>query len=183
MSEYQHYGVPEAVAKAYLAYVRDHIRLVREAGEALGVPEAQLQVHDVSKMDPAEFVGYSLHFMGGGAPDQFAEAFLHHIHFNAHHWQHYLFPDGFTPNGSTVEAGALPMPEQYVLEMVADWQAMSMGLTHSWDMTDWLFHNLGKLRLHSLTRQRLGTILGQLGYREVWEAKGLGEVCSAAREK
>ena len=35
---YQHYGVPEAVARDYLLYVRDHIRLVREAGERLGVP-------------------------------------------------------------------------------------------------------------------------------------------------
>ena len=50
---YHHYGVEESVAKAYLTYVRDHIRLVREAGERLGVPEEQLQVHDASKMDPA----------------------------------------------------------------------------------------------------------------------------------
>ena len=35
---YHHYGVEESVAKAYLTYVRDHIRLVREAGERLGVP-------------------------------------------------------------------------------------------------------------------------------------------------
>ena len=62
---YQHYGVPEAVARDYLLYVRDHIRLVREAGERLGVPEAQLQIHDASKLSQAEFPGYTLHFMGG----------------------------------------------------------------------------------------------------------------------
>ena len=56
----------------------------------------------------------------------------------------------------------------------ADWQAMSMGQTRSWDMTDWLSNNLGKLRLHSLTRERLGTVLKGLGYREVWEATGNG---------
>ena len=77
--EYEHYGVPEAVAKAYLAYVRDHIRLVREAGERLGVPEEQLALHDQSKFSQEEFVGYSLHFMGGGSPDLFAEAWLHHL--------------------------------------------------------------------------------------------------------
>lgn len=171
---YHHYGVPEPVAKAYLTYVRDHIRLVREAGERLGVPDEQLQVHDVSKLSQAEFRGYALHFMGPGAPDLFAEAFLHHVHFNAHHWQHWLFPDGFTPKGSTVEAGALPMPMNYILEMAADWQAMSMGQTRSWDMTDWLSNNLGKMRLHSLTRARLGTVLQGLGYRDVWEATGNG---------
>ena len=169
---YHHYGVPDDVAKAYLEYLETHIRLVNEAGVRLGVSSEQLALHDLSKYSQEEFPGYAMAFFGPGAPDRFAEAWLHHLHTNAHHWQHWLFPDGFTPKGSTVEAGALPMPEHYVLEMVADWQAMSMGQTRSWDMTDWLSNNLGKLRLHSLTRERLGTVLKGLGYREVWEATG-----------
>lgn len=166
--------MPDAVAKAYLEYLETHIRLVNEAGKRLGVPEDQLALHDQSKFSQKEFVGYSMAFFGGGAPDLFAEAFLHHVHSNPHHWQYWLFPDGFTPKGSTVEAGALPMPVNYILEMAADWQAMSMGQTRSWDMTDWLSNNLGKMRLHSLTRERLGTVLQGLGYRDVWEAKGNG---------
>lgn len=148
----------------YLDSLVDHIRYVREAGERLRVSPTQLKMHDQSKFSHAEFPFYAKHFQGGGDPDGFAGAWLHHLHNNPHHWQHWLFPDRFTPKGSkNVENGAVEMPYNYMLEMVADWMGASMAYTGSWDMTDWLYKNMPKITLHSKTAADLRNFLDHEG--------------------
>lgn len=161
------YGVDKAVAEAFAESLREHIAYVQEAGRMIGVPEQQLEIHDQSKWTEAEFPGYARHFKGGGAPDEFAAAWLHHIHYNPHHWQHWIFPDGFTPKGSKVENGVVRMPPLYALEMVADWMGASRAYTGSWDMTDWLDKNIPKIRVHSETMPLLRGILDSLGYADI----------------
>ena len=161
------YGIDMAVAEAYAESLRDHIRYVREAGEKIGVLPEQLAKHDLSKWSVAEFRGYAMHFKGGGAPDEFATAWLHHIHANPHHWQHFLFPDGYTPKGSGVENGAVEMPKHYALEMVADWMGAGKAYTGDWDMTDWLQKNIPRIRVHSKTAKYLREVLDGLGYADV----------------
>lgn len=164
--------------KAYAISLANHITHVQEAGERLGVPEEQLAIHDESKWSDEEFPHYAAYFHSGidespldaasqegTVSDGFTRAWLHHIHHNPHHWQHWMFPDGFSPEGSSVENGVLPMPENYVREMVADWMGASKGYTGSWDMTDWLNENLHKMSLHSQTWEILREVLGELGYR------------------
>lgn len=152
---------------AYLESLVLHIRSVQEAGRKLGVDEQQLRFHDQSKFSDAEFPAYAEHFHGGKPnPDRFAAAWLHHIHANPHHWNHWLFADGFSPKGSNVEAGAVEMPRRYALEMVADWMGSSMAYTGSWDMTKWLTENMGRIRLHSRTAAFVRDILRGLGYPE-----------------
>lgn len=165
--EISKYGIDESVALAFMASLKDHIRFVQEAGRKLGVPEDQLQIHDNSKFSLAEFPGYARHFKGGGAPDAFALAWLHHIHHNPHHWQYWLFADGFTPRGSEVENGAVEMPIRYALEMIADWMGASMAYTGSFDMMDWLHKNMPKIRVHSKTAAYLRQELDMLGYADV----------------
>lgn len=153
--------------------LKTHIRYVREAGRRLGVPEEQLAVHDDSKWSKEEFPHYAANFIKDDmspvdaqtVSDNFAYAWLHHLHNEPHHWQHWIFPDGFTPKGSSVENGVLPMPENYVREMVADWMGASKAYTGSWDMTDWLNANLRNMKLHSQTWEILRKVLGELGYR------------------
>lgn len=161
------YGVPEDVAVAYVDSLRAHIRYVQEAGLKLGLYEEELASHDESKWSLSEFPGYALHFHGGGAPDRFAKAWLHHIHHNPHHWQHWIFPDGFAPKGSKVENGCVVMPMHYALEMVADWMGASMAYTGSWDMTNWLRENIPRIRVHSETAAYLRQVLGSIGYVDV----------------
>jgi hypothetical protein len=161
------YGIDRAVANAYTNSLREHIACVQEAGQRIGVPVAQLEVHDLSKWSEAEFPGYAKHFKGGGAPDEFAKAWLHHIHLNSHHWEHWIFSDGFTPKGSTVENGVVQMPPLYILEMVADWMGASRAYTGSWDMADWLSNHIPKIKVHSKTAEILRGILDGLGYADV----------------
>jgi hypothetical protein len=157
--------LPKEVVDAYTESLNKHIAYVQEAGRKLGVPENLLECHDASKWRFPEFPGYAMHFHGGGAPDAFAIAWIHHIHHNPHHWQHWVFPDNFTPKGSKeVENGVLQMPEVYALEMVADWMGSSMAYTGSWDMTKWLHKNLHKVKLHSRTATYVREVLDDLGY-------------------
>lgn len=165
--DYLKEGIPADVLGRYLDSLMVHIGAVQEAAIKLGVPLEQYAVHDLSKFSKEEFGGYAMHFQGGGAPDAFASAWLHHIHFNPHHWNYWIFPDGYTPHGSKVEAGVVFMPDKYTLEMVADWMGASYAYTRSWDMSDWLKKNMRKIILHSDTAFYVRIILTDLGYGKI----------------
>lgn len=162
--QYKFFGVKEEVAEAYAASLREHIAYVREAGRKLGVSDTQLELHDKSKWSIHEFPGYAVHFKGGGAPDEFAAAWLHHLHHNPHHWQHWLFPDGQTQPGSSVVNGVMKMPPKFAVEMVADWMGASRAYTGSWDMTNWLVGHTSKMKLHPQTAHFVTGVLSDLGY-------------------
>jgi hypothetical protein len=154
----------------YADSLQRHIEAVEIAGKKLGVREYQLAHHDDSKYSMQEFPFYARQFHGdAGDPDGFARAWLHHIHNNPHHWQHWMFPDWFTPKGSSVEAGTMEMPEEFALEMVADWMGASYVYTGDWDMTEWLRRNVPKITLHTKTRDYVVGILGDLGYAALFK--------------
>lgn len=155
----------QIAASAYLESLVRHIRYVREAGARLRVLPKLLLIHDQSKFSDIEFPAAVDRFHGGNPePDVYTAAWLHHVHHNPHHWQYWMFPDGFSPKGSSVEAGVMEMPRQYVLEMVADWMGSSMAYTRSWDMTKWLTENMGRIRLHSKTARAVRELLWALDY-------------------
>lgn len=162
-----YYGVDKAVAEAFIASLTDHINYVVEAGLQIGVSKDQLAIHDDSKWTEAEFPGYARHFQGGGDPDGFASAWLHHIHHNPHHWNYWLFADRYSPKGSQVENGAVEMPQHFALEMIADWMGAGRAYTGSWDMTDWLLNNIPRIRLHSKTALYVMSMLDKFGYHEI----------------
>lgn len=160
--EYDH----EAWKKHYEKLIL-HIRAVQAAGAALGVSPRQLEVHDLSKFSLDEFGSYAMHFEGGGAPVLFENAWHHHLHHNPHHWQHWIFPDGFAMREGRSERGVLPMPRRYALEMVADWMGAGFAYAGSWDMSDWLRANLPKIVVHSQTAAYLRRVLTDIGYGEI----------------
>lgn len=161
--------LPIDIFDAYITKLVNHIHCVREAGDMVGVDAHQLKLHDQSKFSDAEFHGYAMHFHGGGAPDAFASAWLHHIHHNPHHWQYWLFADGYTPPESVVENGRVEMPEKYAREMVADWLGASRAYTGSWDMRGWLTVNVPRIQVHSNTAGLLRELLAGLGYDNIRE--------------
>lgn len=174
--------IKEEIIEQYLDSLIAHIRYVQEAGSDIGVSPNQLLRHDQSKFTDSEFPFYAKHFFGGGEPDGFAYAWLHHMNYNPHHWQHWIFPDNFTPKGSDVENGVVEMPEVYALEMIADWMGASKAYTGSWDMADWLHNHMPRIRVHSKTAEFLRSNLDFLGYADIvhthkWAQElGLGDV-------
>lgn len=157
-------GLSPEVMERHAASVTQHIQYVRIAGAAIGVQVEQLMVHDLSKWSPEEFVPYAKHFQGGGAPVEFATAWLLHQNRNPHHWEYWITRSDHSEQAAD---GCLPMPEMYVREMVADWMGASMAYTGSWDMTAWLKKNLERIRLHPDSWGLTHEVLRWLGYADV----------------
>lgn len=160
-------GNPAHVA-AYMESLMTHIRHVQTAGLQIGLGIEDVALHDASKWLDEEFLAAAEHWHGGAPnPDRYARAWLHHIHYNPHHWQHWIFSDGFVPRGSSVENGVMEMPPRYALEMIADWMGSSMAYTGSWNMDKWLYENMPRIRLHSKTAAYVRGQLDMQGYADV----------------
>lgn len=165
-------GLTQSMIDDYVDSLEAHIAYVQEAcRNVLSLPEEQVRAHDLSKWSMYEFPQYVRQFKGpANDPDGFSYAWLHHIHHNPHHWQHWIFSDGFHPKGSKVIGGRVPMPPQYVAEMIGDWMGASKAYTGSWDMSDWLMKNLPSIKLHPDTSLYLEKLLtsGALDYAHVY---------------
>lgn len=153
----------------YLKYLARHKRFVLVAGLRLGVPLWRLIVHDWSKLLPVEWFAYVNRFFRRQIPaptghaetddcplcverkktrEAFDRAWLHHIHANPHHWQHWILRN---EDGSTK---ALEIPETFAREMVADWCGAGRAINGKWDVATWYVRNAAKMQLHPLTARR-----------------------------
>lgn len=160
----------EGQIKEYTKSLRNHIEYVQEScwivnstSIVMGkITIEQIMNHDLSKFSKDEFVGYAANFITDSRQDQgdveqlFNKSWLHHIHNNPHHWQHWIIPNG----------KVLEMPEEYAAEMVADWMGASKAYTGTWNMDTWLKENWNKIVLHDRTRKYVKLILDDLGYNE-----------------
>ena len=128
------------------------------AGLKTGAPLWQLIVHDFSKLTPSEAPHYGRQFFGSGDdPRGFSAAWNHHQKTNKHHWEYWVMVTGHN-RGGFPDGSALPMPERYVREMVADWLGASRAYEGTWpestDSWPWWKSNFEKLNLHPQTRQK-----------------------------
>jgi hypothetical protein len=152
-------GTPYEAISQHIATVEEHIRYVREYGTQLMIDPVQLAIHDQSKFTETELIPYTKRFvLQQHDQDEWNAAYLHHIHNNPHHWQHWI-----VPNTDRVAR----MPDRYVLEMVADWQAANKVYDGSDDMEPWLVENLHKVKLHPESGKLLLQVLTDLGYNQV----------------
>ena len=147
----------------YLQYLKSlllHKWYVFLAGRKTGVRLWTLIIHDWSKFLPVEFGPYARHFFGDGDKEAFDRAWLHHLHVNRHHPQHWILhndDDGIA---------YLPMPERDVREIIADWMGASKAYTGSWDMAEWISNNMPRRdnEMHPLTVERTHDVLIEQGY-------------------
>jgi len=108
--------------------------------------------HDLSKFLPSEWFPYVEFFMGprgveagGEVPPEVSQAFnvawLKHQHRNPHHWQHWRLreDDG--------ETKLLPMPLEYIQEMLADWRGAARAQGRP-SIAPWFAANRDKIELH-----------------------------------
>ena len=161
---------------AYMTALLEHIDYVQQAGRKIGVKNEQLLIHDESKFSVYEFGPYARYFYNPDGTkrtnrtaehiEDFTKAWLHHFHYNPHHWQSWLIPNGFS-HGEKLDDDALEMPIKYVLEMVADWMGASMAYTRDWDMTEWLKTNMPRITVHPSTAIYLREVLASIGYSNI----------------
>lgn len=143
----------------YLRYVLRHKWYVLRAGHAISRHRWnswrrwlawywRLLAHDLSKFSPIEWTPYVQMFYGDPAAThpQFDRAWLHHLHANAHHWQHWILRED---DGRT----RVLLPDAMIVdEMVADWLAAGPKVHHA----------------HTMAHAVAETI--------VWYAKGYGSI-------
>lgn len=149
----------------YLWYVLRHKWFVFVECLKYGIPLLGL-FHDLSKFSFAEWSPYVNYFYGykptdkevklacscgvylkstDEINDEFNTAWNHHQKRNKHHWQYWVLRED---NGKTI---ALPMPDRYRKELLADWRGCGKALGKP-DTKQWYLHNRDKMVLHKDTR-------------------------------
>ena len=87
--------------------------------------------HDKSKYSLDEYNAYNNYFYGSNNKskkvlDDFNKAWLHHIHRNKHHWQHWcLITDDGDKTIKEYKPIGLDIPDDFIVEMICDWWAFS----------------------------------------------------------
>ena len=132
-----------------------------------GVAKYPLFVHhDGSKYSEAEYKAYDDYFYGEdgikrqGGPSEdveraFQYAWLHHIHNNPHHWQHWILNNDDKEEGEVV----LEMPDRCILEMICDWWSFSWRNGDLWSLWHWWSDHGDYIRLGEKTREKVVALL------------------------
>jgi hypothetical protein len=141
------------------------------AGRITKVPLWRLVIHDWSKFSLIEFINYSRWKYGVKSKQEWAKAWLHHLHHNAHHPEFWVLSWRGDPNfyDGLGESAApfvtlLPMPDFCVREMIADMMATSKEVTGSWDISYWLNQNGPDMHLHDETIIIIDKVMKEIGY-------------------
>lgn len=168
---YAEEGMMMALMDFIATSIVPHKIAVFDAGMAMGHSRTKeewrwrLIVHDMSKLSFRETYGYWMKYgknfaevkvfetMGDPtyADTAYKGAWLHHIHHNSHHPEHWHLT---TRDG---EVTAIQMPEEDVFEMVADWRGASASYGGNFD--EWLKTNLEQFLLHAETSKLLSKML------------------------
>lgn len=136
-------------------------------GLDIKVPIMRLILHDWSKLSLKEYKHYQRQFFGPkDDPEGFIGAWVHHQNTHDHHWEYFIPRTGHnrcTPPYPDNEP--IPMPEDAIREMVADWMGASRAYDGKWpDINNWTWFNdnFPKLRLHEKTRAKILEIIQEL---------------------
>jgi DNA-binding transcriptional MocR family regulator len=145
---------------AYLRYLIRHKYFVFLAGRKAGVSLVRLLIHDWSKFTFREWIAYREYFYGTrteAVTEAFNRAWLHHIHWNKHHFQHWVLIED---PSSDEQIKALKMPEKYVREMVADWYGAGRAIFGKWGAAEWYQERKDKIIIHPDTRVLVECLIG-----------------------
>lgn len=170
------------MSREYDEYLENHTTGVLQAYQALVDLDVvyydsdivqQLNRHDDSKRDAEEYDVYDEYFYSyeeSNRPQrvehEFLYAFLHHLHNNPHHWQHWVL---IQDSGENSKEEVLDMPYNYMLEMICDWWSFSwMKFNESQDKEDlysifsWYEDNKDDIKLSDSTREAVEDLLERL---------------------
>ena len=121
--------------------------------------------HDKSKLLKEEYDAYDAYFYGNDKSSEietaFEQAFLHHIHSNPHHWQYWVLIKDDPENGNTEIVG-MPIPYNYIIEMICDWWAFSWANENLYEIFAWYDDHKDNIKLHQNTRQTVEFVLGEI---------------------
>jgi len=158
----------------YDNYIHDHIANLKQGlewmernlpfldGEKLAEAMLNAEQHDESKYTKEEYDAYDAYFYGDHTrPPEvqaaFDKAWLHHIHNNPHHWQHWVLLEDDPSIGSIGKA--LEMPLEYVYEMIADWWTFSWRNNNLMEVFSWYESHRNHIFMNIKTRAIVESVL------------------------
>ena len=151
-----------AVRKA-ASWMVDNLKIIRDMRPLYAHAfEEHVENHDRSKWGVVEYFAYDAYFYGEPDEEAFNRAWLHHIHNNPHHWQHWLL---MNDDGKYREPGkviALEMPKVCALEMVADWWSFSWRSGNLEEVFGWYEDHKDCIILHENTRAYVEGVLSEI---------------------
>lgn len=145
----------------YLASLLRHKLFVAQGCREEGLSWLVALRHDWQKFTPTEFVPYANAFYGPRpvsnrkpeGDDAFNHAWLHHQKFGPHHWQYWVMLE------DSGKVYALPMPDRYRREMLADWKGANRAYGDI-PLVEWYRNNRESRILHDETRAWIEARLG-----------------------
>lgn len=164
---------------SYFKYLFWHKWFVFKACLHLDIPIWRALLHDWTKFRPLEWSAYANFFYAsdgsrnkvevGKIDPDFDRAWLHHQRKNKHHWQFWvlIFDDG--------GIRALAMPDQFILEMIADWEGAGNAIRKIMrdrgepeeavmavkDVPTWWHSRKELMILHPETKTRIDLLVGE----------------------
>ena len=114
--------------------------------------------HDFSKDSEEEYNAYDNWFYGPksyGNKVAFNKAWLHHIHNNPHHWQHWVLHNDDEEEGTV----CLEMSREALFEMIADWLSFGIISGNPGTILDFYEKQKDYILLHDATRKQLEKVL------------------------
>ena len=143
-------------------WIRDNLPELIEKAKDCDVEHQICFAHDASKSNPKEYYAYDAYFYGGNRTYsvvlEFNKAWLHHIHTNPHHWQHWILIHDDPEMDMTI----LEMPYNYILEMICDWWAFSWKRGKLDEIFKWYDEHKAYMKLHDNTRKTVEHILAKI---------------------
>jgi hypothetical protein len=152
----------------YLKYILKHKWFVFIAGKEIKASLFLLIIHDWSKFLPSEWIPYANTFYKKDGTKQYVEtpefnvAWLHHLHWNKHHWQHWVLK---MDSAKTVY---IEIPKKYMLEMIADWMGAGRTQTGKWEVCEWYKNNKDRILLHPKTAGMVSLYMKMLSGCNEW---------------
>ena len=126
----------------------------------------QIMLHDDSKWGDEEYNAYDEYFYGEKEnQDAFNYAWLHHIHNNPHHWQHWVL---MNDDEGTV---ALDIPYNYIMEMILDWWSFSWKTGNLYEIFNWYADHEKIMILNENTKIIVDSILDKM--KEILDKQGV----------
>ena len=145
------------VKQAY-QWLRNYLPEIFEDGYLKMECDLLIEEHDKSKYSSEEYDPYDAYFYGSRSyqvVDEFKHAWLHHIHKNPHHWQHWVLINDNPEEGEIV----LDMPDEYIIEMICDWWSFSWKSGDLTEIFKWYEEHSPYMKLSEYTRDHVEDIL------------------------
>lgn len=172
---YEYYLKEHRDALAYmLTWIKDNTpELLLNIPEGIDFEHQILYGHDESKKSMEEYEAYDTFYYTNNqsyqALEDFNAAWLHHIHNNPHHWQHWVLivDDVGGRENADVKNGInlIEIPYHYILEMVMDWFTFGVREQDMYSTKKWYAEHKHTIKLNSDSRKVLESILDTIYQR------------------